>query len=454
MVKRSVFIEKQVGCLVCKRQIPLRYPNPRYYVAATRESDQHVIAYRWAEGLQAGEQVPPHYYAVWQCPHCLFADFTESFNRPTGGLKEDHLRAAYLKSAQETRTVLVELRKLVPEGDIDFDGAVALHLAAIKIATLPDKEEIDHNKLGRLSLRLGWLFRERSEGQVEAEESKGALAELQDGVESLGGLMASLSEVLGDVRRCADGRAKELGLMGEGEENPYASISASLGDKLDEMRTLLSMMQSAVLHDRKGELSTVKDLGGGKPTGLDELLMSLRSYWAELPRSEEECLRMAVDALDYSYGHESSLKSIEQGMSVVSLIINLLARIDDHQGALRHVSEVYKSGMNSINDLRWRIREGKKKKILSPHDERMLNRKIGNISVAIRQAGESRRNLLDLLCERHSAAIGETLAQTEGKPLTERMKALKDAGVPEEVISDLRARKVIKDKKKKGGLFG
>lgn len=446
MAKRNIFLDKQIECPVCKSRVPLRFVNPKLFVAASRESDMHVVSYRWAEDVS--DPVPPHYYAVWQCPRCLFADLADNIENPSGSRKDDYLHEAYLKSDKEKRAVLVELRKLVPEGELEFNGAAAQHLAALMIAGMPETDNVNHDRIGRIALRLGWLFREQGGGVKAIDLGEGSLARMQEDVEKLQSLLGEAGSVLADLRRKTEEQAG-----GEEADTSYSGMAGSMRDKLEDLRTLLSTIQGAILHDLDGSAGGSPDLSGAGPASLSKLLYTLRSRWAELPRNEEECLRMAVKAYDYSYSKETAFKSIEQGMKAVMLIIDLLCRVGEQEEALSYISEVYKSGMRSINDLSKRIRDGKKNKAMTPHDERMLRRKIGNIQFSIRQAGEIRHNLLEELNERYRLTIDKVLKQVSEKPVKAQEQALLDAGIPEEMIGDLKARKVIKEPKKKG-LFG
>ena len=63
-----------------------------------------------------------------------------------------------------------------------------------------------------------------------------------------------------------------------------------------------------------------------------------------------------------------------------------------------------------------------------------------------------RRRLLDSMLEKYDPVIERVMKSTKGKPTKERESKLAEAGVPEEVISQLKIRKILKEKKK--GLFG
>ena len=441
MDKRSALLIKNINCPICKRGSDLVRINPRLYVAADRESDMHVTSYRWGEKIPG--VTPPHYFAVWQCPQCLFADLADSIEKPAGTIKEDQLHESYLKSSRQQRALVHELRTLVPEDDLDFRGALALHLAALYIASLPPKEHIDHNKLGRLALRVGWLFREGGDVTVStAAAGDDTMSRLQAEVESMQSQLAEIGSTLGGIGRYSQELAAELGLEKE-EDNPYSSVAASMIDKYEEIRTLLTTLQRAVIRDRQGSIKP--GASSGKPTtdSLAEFLLPLRSHWPKLPSSEEEGLRIAIEALDHSYREETAFSSIEQSMKAVHLIIDLLCRVGDQERALKYIAEVYKSGMRSINELSRRVKTGRQSGTLKPHDEKMIRRKMGTIQLSIQQAGETRRDLFEVLYTRHEKVIADIAHKAKGKTPMQIEKMLAEAGIPEEMFSYLKTKGLV-----------
>lgn len=451
MAGNDTFVENQISCPYCAEKSILHYPNPNLYRAGRREPDLRVTSYIWFR--QECEHLQPHYYAVWQCPHCCYAQLTENIENPKETLKEEYLIAAFDAIPNDKRIVLQELRRLIPEGELNLPGATALHLAAVLVSLLPEEDKRDHHELGRLALRLGWLFREQTEPKKTVsiiEEPPGVLL---DSVEQLDGLIREMAQSLGDARRAAEAWADDFGETKGKEENPYAATTAALGDKLAEMRTLLTMLQGAVVRRGVTSIEIVEDLSVPEETYLDKMLTSLKSLWPELPLTENQCLRLAVDAFEFSYNLETTFQSIEQSMIVMRLITNLLFRLGEHERALRFVAVIYKSGTAYKKELQQRIEEGRRAETLRDIDEQRLNRKIGTVNMSILQARESRRQLLDVLIEKHNKIIEKTLSETESKSLAAREQAMRSAGVPDEVVIELKARNILTKGKKKSGFF-
>lgn len=439
MSASRLFVERVVQCPACGAKSLLAYPDPKLYRAVKRESDLHVLAYEWsAEGARG---VVPHHYFAWQCEACLFADVTEAVESGQGSYQDHALRLAFRQALDPGRQeALAALRALVPKGPLDGDGAAALHAAALLVSLLPAERNIDQGRLGRVALRLAWLFRERGGPEQEPEPDSGALEALRAAVERLDAQVAATGLALDGTAEAARARAGEAG--GEDAESaPYLAVTASMAAKLAEVKTLLAMLQSAVLQE--GQHLAHASAEGASAGALDEALARAKGRFPLVPRSERDCLRLAVDGFVASYRQEDTYLSIEQSMTVLGLVVDLLVRLGEDERALEFVAEIFNAGMENKKELTRRLAEGKRGRRLRAHDERMLDQKIGVVTMAIRQAGESRRRILDRLLERHRAVIVRTLSATAGGSAEAREKALADAGVPEVVVTQLKIRKEL-----------
>ena len=454
MAKRNVFLQKDVTCPACKKVSNFKYPNPRLYVAAEKERDMRVKSYRWAEG--ATTNVQPHYFAVWQCPHCMFADFTDLFTNPQNQLGPRLLPERFNKISMEDKLILASLRKMVPADPekIDLDGALAKHLAAIYLVFLLDKPDRNHNNLGRLALRTAWLFREKC-GEIESVAVESLpLKQLNDRLASMDTQMLTIKELIDEMSTISQDRAAELGLEKNVDDeeddngNPYSSIIESMRDKLQDLYTVSNMLERLVISDSQGEIAPQQQQA--TPGNISDALLKLKEKWSTMPIDESQALRIAISAFDYSYNHENYYQSIEQSMSVVGLIVELYTRMGNLNEALSYVAEIYKTGMHSKQGLEARIVKARKNNSLTNHDERMLKRKIGNINVSIKQAGETRRAIIKLIIDKNKELIEDTMNKMPEASSEEKTRALVKAGLPEPVVAELKSRKIIKEDKKKG----
>lgn len=450
MSANGVMLEKAAVCPACRQNTTLRYPNPRCYAAEGREADQHVTSYKWAAGIET--TVIPHHYAVWQCPHCYFADLRESVEAP----KNTAVQRALLETQQgmsfDKKVVLRRLRKLLPPaGEPGLGGAVALHLAALWITLLGKEEQRDHLRLGRLYLRLAWLFREQAGGRMterkETEEPPTRKA-LQEALERLESEVNACGEEAAEVQRLARQRAQELHQTDE-SASPYHTLPAAVHDRIGELRQALAMLQRTLLQDARGDLQAGTAAAAAPGDDLGQNLVLLKPLWPEIPTNETQCLRLAVDSFERSIVHDSGEQSIEQVVNLIGLMVTLLTRLGDFPRALEAIAGIFKMGTNTKWDLQRRLNEAKKSDSLTPYDERMLQKKIATIAQVLEQAKLMQKRIYDAIIDNGQETIQRILAEQAGQPLEAQEKALREAGFADEIIAILKDRGLLREEKKK-----
>jgi hypothetical protein len=456
---RNIFIEKNLHCPACKSNILLKYPNPKLYAAAARDEDQRITAYSWSGGIQT--DVLPHYYAVFQCPDCLLADLRENFETAGHGLKESKLYDSLPQAPFEKRMVLRKLHRFVPKEEIDAQGALALHLAAIFTTLLPGEEElIDHLKLGRIYLRLSWLYREENEqkglthaaGETDTDTAStpGKLLLIIEQFQQI--IQQVFSENLESIQQLTEIRANELKIPLD--QTPYAKLLALTREKMGQMQQTAAMFQQVAAQDKKGMLIESALTASGEANNLEQVLPSLLPQWPQLPRTEKEAVRLAVDAFDYSSRFEDTDQTIQQSMGLVNLIIKLLLKINDLERALDYVLQIFKTGYRDKQELQMKLNQGKRNKTLSDVEERGLTKQIGSINRTLTMAAENRRKIVGFIFERDKEKILSILNEKAEVSPEEQEQALIEAGLSEELIPWLRENDLVKSEETKKKWFG
>jgi uncharacterized protein (DUF2225 family) len=455
---RNVFIEKNVNCPVCKGTFQVKYPNPKLYAAASRDDDRRITAYTWAQGVQT--DVIPHYYAVIQCPQCHYADLKENIENPRFSSKDRSVYESRNSLDMKRVLLLKKISRIVPEEELDLGGAIALHLAAIFNALLPEqKENIDHNKLGRLYLRLSWLYREERGDTSPATENNNidspTLIQIHDSAEELQSNLNTSMENLHTIRGLISDRARELGLPEEGVKNPYCPALNTISGKLNELQTQLEMFLQLIISDKNGNLQAFAASSDKTASKWRKHIADIALKWPEVPRTEETCLKRAVQAFDYSYKYEDTDQGIEQGLAVVNLIVKLLLKLGDLDAAFNYASQIFKSGYRDKQELLRQLNQAKMDKKIKNFDERSHLRKIGSINKSLAHAGEIRKQILCLIYEKEKGKILPILKQCVEKSPQEQKQAILETGVNEELIFFLREKGLIKSEESpKKGWFG
>ncbi len=450
-------VEKIVFCPACNHPVPLQYVNPKHYSVDSRESDGHVIAYRWIPKVQS--DAIPHLYAVWQCSECLYADLKDSLMEEYMTFKDGYALKAFNKLPDESKATLHRLRLMVPRDSLNHAGAISMHLAAIFIMALPEeKRQIDYAKLGKLSLRLAWLFREYSCKQATFIKNTGAtLKSMGMACEQMEQHLSGLGTILGDFKRSSRERAAELNLLPSTEENPYLAVTDSMGTRLDALHETLNSLQMAVLQDQQGKTIKVgtDEINYGADIG--QILLSIGSRWPGMPRNERQSLDMTLVALEYSYENEGENQSVEDSLVMVDLILDLLVRMGELERALEWTNILSKFGYDTWRKLQETVRKGKSSSRMSNDEARSILRQITTVNVNLQRGGEKRRQIFQLMLARDEARIDDILRPMPTASADHKMKALKEAGIHNGVISLLFKNELKEPGKPKRsflGLFG
>jgi uncharacterized protein (DUF2225 family) len=454
---RNIFIEKNVICPACKAGISMKYPNPKLYAAAGRDEDQRVTSYSWAGGIET--DVLPHHHAVFQCPNCLLADMKESFETHGRGAKEIALYEAVRNSPFEKRMMLRKLRRFVPQ-EINLQGALALHLAAIYTMMLPDeKEKIDHLKLGRLYLRLSWLYKEQQgRGEKQAADETAAATASTAGkllltVKQFQQVMNQVcSENVEQIQALANARTAEMKFPPG--QNPYEKLMAAVREKMTQMQQAVLNLQNAAVQDSKGKLTQAAMAGTAGEMSFEQFLPTLLPQWPHLPRTERDTVKLAVEAFDYSARFEDADQSLQQSMGLTNLVIKLLLKIGDLDRALAYVMGIFKTGYRDKQNLTMKLNQLKREKTPNAFEEQSLTKQIGTVSRTLTMAVENRRKIVGMIFERDKEKIIAVIKQNAEASPEEQEQALVAAGFTAELVPWLRESGIIKQEETKKKWFG
>ncbi|MFA6244591.1 MAG: DUF2225 domain-containing protein, partial [Candidatus Hydrogenedentales bacterium] len=177
----SPFIHKPICCPACLEESEQPHFRMRMYLEGERETDGHVIEYKWL--ADKAEPVHPPYYYLYFCRHCSYTDVTSDYSRPVDNEHVPSVLRAFKRAPDREKAVIALLAERIEYEDLAFESAMVLHFLAAYIQMLTPQNEMDNLKLARLLLRIAWLYREHapSEGGVAHDSGeKYTLAGLDD----------------------------------------------------------------------------------------------------------------------------------------------------------------------------------------------------------------------------------------------------------------------------------
>jgi hypothetical protein len=224
------------------------------------------------------------------------------------------------------------------------------------------------------------------------------------------------------------------------------------------LQTLVEMLQQTVTSDITGSLQSVGSSADSAAAEWRKHIADITPKWPDMPRTEETCIKRAVEAFDYSYKYEDTGQGIEQSLAVVNLIVKLLLKLGDLEGALNYASQIFKSGFRDKQELQRQLSQAKQAKMdksLKNFDERGMLRKIATVNKTLAQAGEIRKKILGMIYEKNKEKILPILKESVEKSPQEQKQALLATGINEELIPFLREKGLIKtEETQKKGWFG
>lgn len=429
----SPFITKETECPACNQSYPQRYFRSRLFLPGERESDRHVIHWKWLAENTAPAHPP--FYHVYLCPHCFYADTTEDFANDPG---REVLRNL-ARASDEQKTLIQLLGTHVDYENLDFESALNLHYLAMYIQTLAPADQLSHRKIASLLLRIAWLFREQSpEAKVAGESKKSEAVD-----EAFDKFEAALQKATGEWTRLTHAlleRTSEVDKeLGDPAQNPYRCHQSNLTKLSEAMFGEFYRLKTTHKHDLEGAL-----LSGNGQAGKtffefpshEAFMVRVKTAWPMAPTDETEALRAAIESFKMAVSTDPAYDSTDAHMKAVALIIDLMVRCDDLDSAFDMVRSIYRSAAEARQKYQMELRH--------PDTDPVKKRRIGNlirrVNASLQQAADLRHKLMDMLIERDKERILRIIQAHGGASLREVEVALESEGIPPSLIARLKER--------------
>ena len=162
---KSPFVEKETPCPVCGIKYPQTFFRQHLFAPLKMDTDKHVTEYQWLSDDVL--RVHPPYYFLYSCPHCSFTDLTNDYLHPDDNMFNHDIISAYRNLKPKQHDIVDFLGSHLWYDNIDHPSALNLHFLALFIQLQTKRELQDTHKIGRILLRIAWLYRE-----LDGEEDK------------------------------------------------------------------------------------------------------------------------------------------------------------------------------------------------------------------------------------------------------------------------------------------
>jgi tRNA-dihydrouridine synthase len=407
------------------------------YVEMDRESDGHVLRYKWLN--EKVRPVHPHYYYLYHCPHCYFTDITTDYKNPRENPHFQLAERSLRKVLEKEKATMAYLASRVSYQDLSFEGALALHYLGAFIQMLLPLDGQDNLKIGRLMLRIAWLFREQSpaeEGEIKDPIRRDALS----AVESFEG---ELQQLIHHWQKTSQALAPQIG---SGERETASNGANPLRHHRDTIEKLLEAQISEVYRLKAYCKSDPASAAPDSTHTLQDFLATVKSQWPMAPVDETEAVRMSVAYLENAVSRDATFDNPQAHLNGISLIIDLLIRSGDVDGAFGMVRGIYRNATVA----RGALQEKLHKPDLDETAKQRIRNKMRELSRSVEHAGEIRRKLLGMLIERDRDVIRRAIAENAGAPADKTAAALEQNGISPGVVAFLKERGDLDPKKTKG----
>ncbi len=159
---QSPFLWRNLKCPMCKEGQDHRVFRVRQFIPKTTEADQHVSEYKWmADNSQPAH---PPYFALYYCKNCHFADIMADFRHGLISPSAHQLAKQYARLDGAQADTIKLLGVHTDYEHINFHSALNMHYLALHAQLTAPEDLHDYFKLGRLCLRIAWMYRERDQG--------------------------------------------------------------------------------------------------------------------------------------------------------------------------------------------------------------------------------------------------------------------------------------------------
>ncbi|MBX7256215.1 MAG: DUF2225 domain-containing protein [Candidatus Hydrogenedentes bacterium] len=427
----SPFIYKKLTCPACTEDHEHPHFRLRMYLEGERESDGHVLEYKWI--AEKATPVHPPYYYLFFCPRCYYADLTNDFSRPGDNEHTPLVLRAYKRALDREKEVIEFLGDHIRYDNITFETALLIHFLGAFIQLLTPQSEQDNLKLARLFLRIAWLYREQAPQQEDGglnradKSSLEALADFENALHTAREHWVRTSVVLGR-------QIDEVDYKGNVSEQ-----SAQIRQHRSNVEKLLEAEFAEVFRLKRllkeGSAASGDDAAGktGGDSEFYKLMVSLKSMWPMAPSDENEAMRLSLQYLQQAISTDPAFDNSQTYLNGISLVVDLLIRCNDLNAAFDTVRGIYRGAAEA----RSRLMDELKPKDLDENTKQRLLGRIRKLSRSVEHAGELRTKLIGLLVERDRELIHKILRDNAGISESKVMAALEENGIVPGVVAYL-----------------
>lgn len=338
----SPFFHTKVQCPICDSENAFDTIRVGAFVESGRDSDFRPKGISWRFNKYNGYD--PLVYFVATCPNCYYS---REFNDTFKNWKSDSTFKTYrLKRIKELhnqergseKSIVATLGKSIDLESSPNESAIAKLLLAIYDEKL--NERPSNMDIGRLYLRIAWLFRSFTDEDGESTAGENA-------AQGIGDVDRAFRDWSEGYHSWLDQRTRLFEKIGENGSAQLCQV------ELEELRAHEESIRT-LINNLAGKLNAVaaQPRPSGRPYGghanVYDFLEHLRTIWKDVPVSEQQALECSIEAYRQALEVGKEVAAGSQQVQVLYLIGELQRRIGEYDKAREYFNGALKAGQEFV----------------------------------------------------------------------------------------------------------
>lgn len=369
--------EEQVKCPVCQSTQCIESLRQNAYIVANSEPDTHPTEYTWPDPRY--NNIRPSHYFLWTCNACYYTDRVPNFKFQARNNDDlEHYRDVAKEKFESKDRVTHELGEFIANEPISHERAIAQHLLMVYLLETVKESQVIYHELGRIYLRLGWLFREEKPADLASIDTQifdffnQKFDVIGERIESFSNFFTALSSEIDTEFSERPQLHKDKNIMGL--KIAYSTY------KRDAVHLLLALKNRTMELMEKHQ-KTLENVYSTKSSGnsFSGILQLIRLDWKNLPDSEEKAIVNSSNFFRQAIKTGLNRDSIKQLLHLYQIIAYGYYRIKHYKILFNYCAFVFESITKKRGECN-RIIESAKKK-MHQIEKKIYDAKNSNVKI-------------------------------------------------------------------------
>ena len=360
MPSESPFLTFKVECPVCKTINEFEQIKVGAYTEGGRDTDFCPQNIEWR--FPKYQAYNPLVFFTATCSNCYY---TREFSNKYREWKSDNafrtfqlknIKTKHLEQLSVADSVVRQLGEAIDIHRSPNESAILkLHLAIFDTNLNEHPSKLD---LGRFYLRIGWVFRNVSDGgDPNLNLLSGLVREIETKYAGLDTAVAESQKALDELAESVKAQFSADHIPAELQSDMFAyrdrydgainDLNALIGDtaqKQQGFKTLLDEYRSTLLGSASGEGRAAF----GEYSSLTDFLLKLQQSWSGVVINEHQALEQAIRYYKDAFAGGRDIASGNPQIQASYLIAELSRRIGDYDGAKQFFTSTIKAGQEFV----------------------------------------------------------------------------------------------------------